>query len=89
MYRPHAGADPMLLFSDSRGFSSPDDRLSRCLFCGKDLVLLPDDRRRGSCFDCLVLSVAEARPCPNCGAVISGDERGVGCSNCRWYPLRD
>jgi hypothetical protein len=79
----------MLVFSDSRGVSSPEDRFSRCLFCGKELVLLPDDRRRGSCFDCLSLSFPEARPCPNCGVPIPGEERGSGCSNCRWYPLRD
>ena len=79
----------MLSFADSRDFESPDERWSRCLFCGKEIVLLPEDRRGGSCFDCLVLSVAMPRPCPSCGAEIPGEDRGVGCSNCRWYPLRD
>jgi hypothetical protein len=79
----------MLSFADSRGFASPDDRWSRCLFCGREIVLLPDDRRGGSCFDCLALSVAPPRPCPSCGATIPGEDRGVGCANCRWYPLRD
>jgi len=79
----------MLLFADSRNFELPDDRLSRCMFCGKDLVVLPEDRRGGACFDCLSLSVPSAVPCPSCGAEIPGEERAVGCANCRWYPLRD
>ncbi|HTP53560.1 MAG TPA: hypothetical protein VML94_01155 [Thermoplasmata archaeon] len=79
----------MLSFSDQRGFSSEDERFARCLFCGKDLVVLPNDRRAGSCFDCLTLSVPVARPCPGCGAMIPGEERAGGCSACGWYPLRD
>ncbi len=79
----------MLSFSDSRGFDVADERFARCLFCGKDLVLLPDDRRGGKCFDCLTLSFAPSVPCPSCGATIPGEERAVGCANCRWYPLRD
>ncbi len=77
----------MLLFADSRGFESSEERLSHCLFCGKELVLLPDDRRQGSCFDCLALSVPSAVACPECNAEIPGEERGVGCSECGWYPL--
>jgi len=79
----------MLLFSDARSFGEADDRYARCLFCGKELVVLPEDRRSGSCFDCLTLSVPLARPCPNCGVTIPGEERGVGCGECGWYPLRD
>ncbi|HYA57893.1 MAG TPA: hypothetical protein VEH57_05465 [Thermoplasmata archaeon] len=79
----------MLSFADSRGFDAPDDRWSRCLYCGKELVLLPNDRRGGRCYDCLVLSVAPPSLCPNCGATIPGEDRGSGCSNCRWFPLRD
>jgi len=79
----------MLSFADSRNFELPDERLSRCLFCGKELVVLPDDRRAGACFDCLALSVRPPAPCPNCGTEIPGEERAVGCANCRWYPLRD
>ncbi len=77
----------MLLFADVRSFEPSEDRLSHCLFCGKELVLLPDDCRQGSCFDCLALSVAPPSPCPQCRALIPGEERGVGCSECGWYPL--
>lgn len=77
----------MLSFADSRSFEASEERRSHCLFCGKDLVVLPDDRRQGSCFDCLALSVPSAAPCPECRAVIPGDERGSGCSSCGWYPL--
>jgi uncharacterized protein with PIN domain len=79
----------MLLFSDLRSFSSPDERFSRCLYCGRELVLLPEDRRGGACFDCLALAVAPAVPCPECGTTIPGEERGLGCPACRWYPSRD
>ncbi|HTT73757.1 MAG TPA: hypothetical protein VMG99_06395 [Thermoplasmata archaeon] len=79
----------MLSFSDSRGFPSPDERYGSCLYCGRGIVLLPDDRRRGSCFDCLSLSVPAPVPCPDCGATIPGEERAVGCANCGWYPVRD
>jgi hypothetical protein len=79
----------MLSSSDARSFETADDRLGSCLFCGRALVLLPEDRRRGSCFDCLALSVPEPVACPDCGVMIPGDERGVGCENCGWYPVRD
>jgi hypothetical protein len=79
----------MLLFSDLRGSASEEERLSRCLYCGRGLVLLPDDRRRGLCFDCIVLSVPPPGTCPNCGATIPADGRGLGCPECRWYPGRD
>jgi len=79
----------MLLFSDLRSFSSPEERFSRCLFCGRELVLLPEDRRGGACFDCLALAVAPAAACPECGTVIPGEERALGCPACRWYPSRD
>jgi uncharacterized protein with PIN domain len=79
----------MLLFSDPRSVPAADERFSRCLYCGREIVLLPDDRRRGSCFDCLALAVAPASACPQCGASIPGDERALGCPECRWYPARD
>lgn len=79
----------MLSFADLRSFESAEERLARCLFCGKDLVVLPDDRRGGYCFDCLALSIAAPTPCPECGAMIPGEDRVVGCSNCRWYPMPD
>jgi len=77
----------MLSFADSRVFESSEESLAHCLFCGKDLVVLPDDRRQGSCFDCLSLSIPPPVPCPECRAEIPGEDRGVGCSRCGWYPL--
>ena len=79
----------MISFSDSRSFGNSDERLSHCHGCGRELVLLPDDRRGGCCFDCLALSVPEPQTCPDCRATIPGEERGNGCANCGWYPLRD
>ncbi len=79
----------MLSFADTRTFGDSDERFSHCLFCGKLLILLPEDRRGGSCFDCLALSVAAPAPCPDCGSLIPGEERATGCSNCRWYPPSD
>jgi len=79
----------MLSFADARGSNPSDERYARCLFCGKEVVVLPNDRRAGSCFDCLSLSVPPARPCPSCGVTIPGEERAVGCASCGWYPLRD
>lgn len=78
----------MLLFADSRRFASVEERYSRCVFCDKELVLLPDDRRHGACFDCLVLSLAGPTSCPSCGGLIPGESRGLGCPECRWYPGR-
>jgi hypothetical protein len=77
----------MLSFSDVREVGARDERLSRCLFCGRAIVLLPDDRRNGACFDCLALSVPEAVPCPECGAGIPGESRALGCGTCGWFPL--
>ena len=79
----------MLSFADSRSFGASDERFGHCVFCGKGLVVLPEDRRRGSCFDCLTLSVSEPLPCPECGTPIDGEDRAVGCPSCRWYPVQD
>lgn len=79
----------MLSFADIRTFGSSDDRFSHCLFCGKELVVLPDDRRGGCCFDCLTLSVASPVPCPDCGVMIPSEDRAFGCANCKWYPRQD
>lgn len=79
----------MLCFADSRTFGTLDERFAHCLFCGRDLILLPNDARAGSCFDCLALSVRPSGPCPDCGVEIPGEERRVGCSECGWYPVRD
>ncbi|MGI0070697.1 MAG: hypothetical protein ACRECT_01260 [Thermoplasmata archaeon] len=77
----------MLSFADVRAFESSEEGLTHCLFCGKDLVVLPDDRRQGRCFDCLALSTPPAVPCPQCRAEIPGEDRAVGCASCGWYPL--
>ncbi|HLA46001.1 MAG TPA: hypothetical protein VJ207_00325 [Thermoplasmata archaeon] len=37
---------------DIRRFSESGDRSARCRKCGTRIVLLPDDRRQGYCFDC-------------------------------------
>jgi len=37
---------------DVRRFSEGGDRFGRCRKCGARIVLLPDDRRQGFCFDC-------------------------------------
>ncbi len=79
----------MLSVYDQRSFSSDEDRLGRCVFCGKSLVVLPNDRRGGSCFDCLSLLGPEAPPCPECGAEIAPPQRSAGCLRCGWSPLRD
>jgi hypothetical protein len=77
----------MLSFADIRSLDSSEERLSHCVFCGKDLVVLPDDRRQGSCFDCLSLALPSPVPCPECGAEIAGEERAAGCVRCGWYPV--
>ncbi|HEY5539333.1 MAG TPA: hypothetical protein VIL58_07320 [Thermoplasmata archaeon] len=42
----------MKLRPDVRQFSEGGDRFGRCRKCGGRIVLLPDDRRQGFCFDC-------------------------------------
>jgi uncharacterized protein with PIN domain len=79
----------MLSVSDARSFSTVEDRYQRCLFCGKSLVVLPNDRRDSTCFDCLSLLGPEAQPCPECGAEIAPPQRATGCLSCGWSPLRD
>jgi hypothetical protein len=78
----------MLSFADSRSFETSDERFSSCLFCGRNIVVLPDDRRAGSCFDCLALSVAPSSACPECQTEIPGENRALGCGACGWYPIR-
>jgi hypothetical protein len=77
----------MLSFADVRVFESSEERLSRCVFCGKGIVVLPDDRRQGACFDCLSLSVPGPVPCPECGNEIPGEARAAGCPSCGWFAL--
>jgi hypothetical protein len=37
---------------DARRFDEREDSLSTCRRCNLTLILLPDDRRHGLCFDC-------------------------------------
>ena len=79
----------MLSFADHRVFSSSEDRFQRCTSCGKELVVLPEDRRGGVCFDCLSLLGPEAIACPECGWEIASDRRALGCPRCGWSPIAD
>jgi len=49
---PGVGTIAFRLRPDVRHFSDGGDRLARCRKCGTRIVLLPDDRRQGFCFDC-------------------------------------
>jgi hypothetical protein len=82
MYANRARAARMLSFADHRSFSSPDDRFQHCTFCGKELVVLPNDRRGGSCFDCLALLGPDPVPCPECGLDVPLPQRSSGCPRC-------
>jgi len=44
-----------MLGSDARKFVEPEDMVGACRKCGSKLILLPDDRRQGYCFDCFDL----------------------------------
>ena len=79
----------MLSVSDQRSFSTDDERFQQCLFCGKSLVALPNDRRAGACFDCLSLLGPEPAPCPECGDEIAPPQRAIGCGHCGWSPLKN
>ncbi|MCI4362657.1 MAG: hydrogenase maturation nickel metallochaperone HypA, partial [Thermoplasmata archaeon] len=59
-----------------------EDRFQRCTFCGKDLVVLPNDRRGGACFDCLSLMGPDPIPCAECGADVPLPQRASGCPRC-------
>ena len=63
----------MLLFADQRSFPSSDERFQHCTGCGKDLVVLPNDRRGGSCYDCLSLSGTDyaVAPEPTLASVVT------------------
>ncbi|HYK93411.1 MAG TPA: hypothetical protein VEY07_05145 [Thermoplasmata archaeon] len=76
----------MLLFADQRVFSTTEDRVQSCAFCGKALVVLPDDKRGGACFDCLMIIEPESVSCPECGEGIPAARRAAGCLECGWYP---
>jgi hypothetical protein len=44
------------LHPDRRVFTEEKEKLTSCVTCGIDLVVLPNDRRSGHCFDCLRLT---------------------------------
>ena len=76
----------MLADSDRRSFSAPEDRFQACTYCGRELVVLPNDRRGGACFDCLSLVGPIPGPCPECAQEIPASSRSVGCPSCGWGP---
>lgn len=45
----------LTLRPDVRRFNDEEDRIGYCRRCGSRLILLPDDRRQGYCFDCIDL----------------------------------
>ncbi len=45
----------MKLRSDARRFHEIEDSVGYCRKCGAKLIVLPDDKRQGYCFDCLDL----------------------------------
>ena len=76
----------MLASVDRRTFSAEEDRIQPCTYCGRTIVVLPNDRRGGACFDCLALSGPGSAPCPECTVEIPADARGIGCPSCGWGP---
>ena len=79
----------MLASADRRSFPAREERYQHCVFCGKDLVVLPNDRRGGACFDCLILASAVVVPCPDCGTELAADALETNCPNCGWSPRID
>ena len=41
-----------MLASDERKYDDAEDKEGACRTCGSRLILLPNDRRQGYCFDC-------------------------------------
>lgn len=41
-----------MLKPDVRAFKNKADGFDRCRSCGTSLVVLPEDRRQGFCYDC-------------------------------------
>lgn len=78
----------MLLFADNRSFDAAEDRFQHCTICGKDLVVLPNDRRGGSCFDCLSFAALEYEECAECGAPRVAGRLLLACPRCGAVPAR-
>ncbi len=88
MYAADARAAQMLSTADFRVFTAPEERFQRCAYCGKEVVVLPNDRRGGSCFDCLSILGMDEPPCPECGGEIPPGRRASGCARCGWTTER-
>ncbi len=86
MYGLDARAARMLLFADHRAFPTAEEHAQACAYCGKRLVVLPDDKRGGACFDCLTMLEPESVACPDCGSEIPSARRAAGCFDCGWFP---
>jgi len=57
----HAGGEFLLrLRPDIRKYELDDEKVSYCRRCGMRLVLLPNDKRQGFCFDCIESLMAPA-----------------------------
>ena len=82
MYGDLSRAARMLSFSDHRSFPTSEDRFQRCTHCGKELVVLPNDRRGGACFDCFSLLGEPTTECAVCGTELSPPHRVGGCPAC-------
>lgn len=76
----------MLAAVDRRSFAADEDRIQPCTYCGREIFVLPNDRRGGSCFDCLSLFGPSEAPCPDCGVEIPATARSIGCPSCGWGP---
>lgn len=76
----------VFLGPDRRSFSSEDEKHQHCVCCEKDLVVLPNDRRRGYCFDCLSLTGSTFDRCPQCHFAMDDEPPFEMCHCCGWAP---
>lgn len=76
----------MLAEADVRVFSSLEEKFQHCLSCGKELVVLPDDRRHGLCFDCTTPLGPLSTECPGCGYWLEGETLALPCPRCGVSP---
>ena len=63
--------DVMVIRPDIRAFENYADMHGECRKCGNPLVMLPDDRRMGYCFDCIDLLEISRKQEPLEGRVIT------------------
>ena len=64
-------SDIMVIRPDIRAFDNCTDMHGQCRKCGSPLVMLPDDRRMGYCFDCLDLLLLSRKNEVNEGRVFT------------------